>query len=426
MIRSKSGKIRWGGGYASGRIQFVHTYEDIISVENLLAAWGEFVRGKRKKKDVQEFQYKLMDNILALHHDLAAGTYKHGGYKAFKISDPKPRDIHKASVRDRLLHHALYRQLYPFFDRTWIADSYSCRRGKGTHRAMNRFREFAYKASRNHTRTCWVLKCDIRKFFASIDHQTLFDILATYIPDERTAALLVEGVGSFSTNRTSNKCPQYYTTARIVDTQLPKGLPLGNLTSQLLVNVYMNEFDQFVKHKLKARYYVRYADDFVILDAMRSNLTTLLPKIHSFLSKRLRLDLHPDKVSIATFASGVDFLGWVHFPNHRVMRTATKRRMHRRIEETKGKKETVESYLGLLSHGNARKIGSTVAVQKNSVECADYARNNAEGLQQSVHPRGDYYCGNYYWYLTYRCAFTCDGSSGWWGNRCKGREYFGC
>ena len=172
-MRSKRGRIRRGGGY-SRRIVFTHTYEDIISVENLLAAWKEFIRGKRKKQDVQEFQHRLMDNILELHRDLKNHTYKHGAYEAFKINDPKPRDIHKATVRDRLLHHALYRQLYPFFDRTFISDSYSCRKDKGTHRAMNRFRQFAYKVSKNHTRTCWVLKCDIRKFFASIDQQTLF------------------------------------------------------------------------------------------------------------------------------------------------------------------------------------------------------------------------------------------------------------
>src|SRR3989344_2348912 len=129
------------GGGSHRRTRFSHTYDDIISVENLLGAWGEFVRGKREKRDVQEFQHSLMDNILALHHDLKEGTYKHGPYQAFKISDPKSRDIHKATVRDRLVHHAIYRQLYPFFDRTFIADSYSCRKGKGTHKAMNRFRE---------------------------------------------------------------------------------------------------------------------------------------------------------------------------------------------------------------------------------------------------------------------------------------------
>ena len=117
---------------------------------------------------MQEFGRDLMRNVLALHRDLATDAYRHGGYHHFKIADPKPRDIHKASVRDRLVHHALYRQLYPFFDTTFITDSYSCRREKGTHRAMNRFREFAYQVSKNDTRTCWVLKCDIRKFFASI------------------------------------------------------------------------------------------------------------------------------------------------------------------------------------------------------------------------------------------------------------------
>src|SRR3989338_1745832 len=145
-MRSRIGKLRRGGVFL--RKQFTHTYEDIISVENLLLAWQEFLCGKRNKRDVQEFQYRLMDNVLELHADLQNKTYRHGGYTHFKISDPKPRDIHKASVRDRLLHHALYRQLYPFFDRTFIADSYSCRLRKGIHRAMNRFRAFCYKASK--------------------------------------------------------------------------------------------------------------------------------------------------------------------------------------------------------------------------------------------------------------------------------------
>src|SRR3989344_5433672 len=133
------------------RKQFVHTYEDIISLENLLAAWQEFVVGKRSRKDVQEFEQRLMCNVISLHDDLAAKTYEHSPYEGFTISDPKPRNIHKASVRDRLLHHALYRQLYPYFDARFIADSYSCRLDKGTHKALDRFRAFAYKVSRNHT-----------------------------------------------------------------------------------------------------------------------------------------------------------------------------------------------------------------------------------------------------------------------------------
>jgi len=328
----------------------VHAYEDIISVENLLSAWEEFLRGKRKKKDVQEFELRLMDNILALHRDLADKTYHHGPYHAFKISDPKPRDIHKATVRDRLLHHALYRTLYAFFDRTFIAHSYSCRRRKGTHAAMNRFRAFAYKVSRNQTRTCFVLKCDIKKFFASIDQHILLDLLSQYIPDDQVIALLRDVVESFCS------------------TERGKGLPLGNLTSQLLVNVYMNQFDQFVKHTLKARHYIRYADDFVILSNDKAQLEQLIPRITEFLWTNLRLALHPDKVSTQTYASGVDFLGWVHFPDHRVLRTTTKHRMFRRLESSTASAAGADSYLGLLTHGNAMKLRLVVILRKERFE----------------------------------------------------------
>jgi retron-type reverse transcriptase len=320
------------------RIQLVHSYESIISVENLLEAWKEFVRGKRYRTDVQEFEVNLAGNILALHRDLATRTYMHSAYEAFNISDPKPRNIHKASVRDRLLHHALYRVLYPFFDGTFIYDSYSCRKEKGTHKAMDRFRGFAYRLSQNHTRTVWVLKCDIRKFFASIDHACLMDIISRYIPDQDIVRLIGHIVGSFHSTREG------------------VGLPLGNLTSQLLVNAYMNEFDQFAKHKLKARHYIRYADDFVFMSVDKQELVELLPSIRDFLWNKLRLTLHPDKVSLRTVASGVDFLGWVHFPDHRVLRTTTKKRMFRGVRAKEGKEESVQSYFGLMSHGNAKKL----------------------------------------------------------------------
>ena len=157
------------------KIKLDHRFEDLIHMENLLAAWQEFLRGKKHKKDVQEFQLHLMDNILALHADLSNGTYRHGAYHEFNIADPKPRIIHKATVRDRLLHHAVYRVLYPFFEDTFIADSFSCRVDKGTHRAMTRFKKFAGIVSKNNTKTCWILKCDIKKFFAKY-HENAFKI----------------------------------------------------------------------------------------------------------------------------------------------------------------------------------------------------------------------------------------------------------
>jgi retron-type reverse transcriptase len=181
------------------KIQFNKTYEDIISLDNLLLAWQEFVCGKRKKKDVQLFEKELMMNLNNLHKDLAARIYRHSNYIAFNISDPKPRNIHKAVVRDRVLHHAIYRQMYPFFDRTFVADSYSCRNGKGLHKALNCFREFGRKVSKNNTRTVWVLKCDIKRFFASINHKMLLGILDSYIPDKNVLWLLKKVIESFKT-----------------------------------------------------------------------------------------------------------------------------------------------------------------------------------------------------------------------------------
>ncbi|MBI5222500.1 MAG: hypothetical protein HY980_03315 [Candidatus Magasanikbacteria bacterium] len=140
----------------------------------------------------------MMDNIVSLHNDLTNKTYKHGGYESFFVNDPKRRHIHKASVRDRLLHHAIYRVLYPFFDKTFIGDSYSCRNDKGVHKAINHFRSLTYEVSRNHTRACWILKCDIRKFFDSINHGFLFNILKQHITDKDVLWLLGEVIESFS------------------------------------------------------------------------------------------------------------------------------------------------------------------------------------------------------------------------------------
>jgi len=323
-------------------IKFTHKYQDIISLDNLLVAWKEFRNGKRSRKDVQVFEHNLMGNIFQLHEDLETKSYKHSKYTVFKISDPKPRVIHKATVRDRLFHHALYRTLYPFFDRKFIADSYSCRVNKGSHPALNRFREFFFKVSKNNTRTVWVLKCDIKRFFASIDHGILIGMLRESILDDSLIWVLSEVINSF-------------------DLSGGKGIPLGNLTSQLFANIYMDKFDKFVKHILRVEFYLRYADDFVFMSHNKNELVGSLPMIKEFLWEILRLELHEDKTMLKTVASGIDFLGWVHFPDRRVLRTATKRRMFRNIVYKDGDKETSQSYLGLISHGNTYKLRQEIA-----------------------------------------------------------------
>lgn len=334
-----------GGGITfkcfSMRIQLNHRFADIISLDNLLQAYAEFVNGKRNKPDVQAFGRNLMDNLSDLHEELKNKTYHHGPYHAFSVADPKPRSIHKANVRDRVLHHAIYRMLYPFFDNVFIYDSYSCRQNKGTHKALDRFKLLAHRVSNNHARTVWILKGDVRKFFASVDQEILLGILSTYIRDSDIFWLLKEILQSF------------YSTVP------GKGLPLGNLTSQLLVNIYMHEFDYYVKHFLKAKQYIRYADDFVFLSDDRQWLEEQIPKIEVVLEQLLRLSLHPDKVYIRSIASGVDFLGWVHFPEHRTLRSATARRMIRRVQKSP-KPPTINSYLGLLQHGNSYELTNMI------------------------------------------------------------------
>jgi len=321
------------------KIQLSHTFKDIIKLENLFSAWQEFIVGKKNKKDVLQFSRHLVDNIVSLHNDLASGRYCHGGYEDFYINDPKCRHIHKASVRNRLLHHAIYRLLYPFFDKTFIPDSFSCRKNKGVHKALNRFRTMFYQVSRNNRRTCWVLKCDIKKFFDSIDHRILLNVLQEYIPHKDIICLLENVVESYSSEVFGKGT----------------GLPLGNLTSQLFANVYMNNLDQFVKHKLKVKYYIRYADDFVFFSFDKKYLEDLLPRIKVFLFKQLKMELHPSKISLQTLSSGVDFLGWKYFSNHRVLRRNTKERMLRRIIVSPTN-ETFQSYLGLLRHGDCLKV----------------------------------------------------------------------
>jgi len=207
----------------------------------------------------------------------------------------------------------------------------------------------------------------------------LLSVLEKYIEDENVMWLLSNVIGSFCSKqakvldcfaplaKTQTKfvsddrktlvfhCLRERSVA-IHDVTHKIGLPLGNLTSQLFANVYMNVFDQFVKHKIKAKYYIRYADDFVFLSHDRKYLEKLLPTISGFLLSTLKLSLHSDKVFIKTLSSGVDFLGWVYFPFCRVLRTTTKRRMFRNIESKDGKEETVQSYLGLISHGNSWKL----------------------------------------------------------------------
>jgi RNA-directed DNA polymerase len=335
-------------------------FNQIINPENLFRSWDEFKRGKGKKIDVLEFEKDLEQHIFQLHRELRNKTYRHSHYVGFRICDPKLRNIHKATVRDRVLHHAIFKILNGVFEPTFIPTSFSCRIGKGTHKGVDSVAEMLRKESSNNTRHCYALKCDIKKFFDTVDHTILRAMLEIKITDADTLWLLEEIIEGFVSSQS--------------DLFTRKGIPIGNLTSQLLANVYMNEFDQFMKKKLGVKHYARYTDDFVVVSKDRDYLQSLVPIVQQFLRETLALELHPEKVFIAKYSQGIDFLGYVIFPNHKLLRKRTEKRVVRKLKYRVGlhkqgtiSKEsldqTLHSYMGILSHANTYRMSQELQNQ---------------------------------------------------------------
>lgn len=331
---------------------YKNIFERVISAENLFSAWDSFKRDKRNKPDVSQFEWRLEENIFELHRELQRKTYRHGPYEGFYIKDPKQRHIHKATVRDRILHHAVFSVVNPIFEPTFIPTSFSCRVGYGTHKGVDVLEKITRKVSENGTQPCFVLKCDVKKFFASVDHGILLSILERKIKDNDVMCLLRAVIGSYETAPVKNR-----------GQKRPWGIPIGNLTSQLFANIYMNEFDQFVKHTLRVKYYVRYTDDFAIVSDNSEYLEKLLLPISEFLENELALNLHPNKIILRSLCQGIDFLGYVIFPKYRLIRSKTKQRIVRKlgkkVEEYKigninqlDFEQSFQSYLGVLSHAN--------------------------------------------------------------------------
>ncbi len=306
---------------------------------NLFQAWEEFKSGKRSRADVQFFERHLEDNLFSLHHQLKNKNYKHGAYSEFFVNDPKRRHIHKAQVNDRIVHHLLYKYLYSLFDKSFIYDSYSCRVDKGTHRSVRRLEKYLRIVSRNYTRNCWTLKLDIKQFFASVDHDILMELIRKRVKDKDTLSLIDEIITSFRVNEDQ-----------------ATGIPLGNLTSQIFANIYLNEMDQFIKHNLKIKYYIRYADDFIILETEKLKLKPSLISIGRFLQNNLNLRLHPKKIILTKLTRGIDFCGYIVLPHFILPRTKTKRRILNKVSREQTSYESLQSYLGYFCHAKSYRI----------------------------------------------------------------------
>ena len=297
-------------------------YSQLISYENLEKAFKKARIGKSSKPYVIEFESKLKENLTSLRNGLENCTYAPKPLKRFTIRDPKTRIIHASAFRDRLVHHALCNIIEPIFEKTFIYDSYANRKGKGVHSAIKRFDYFKRKISINGSQLNntnyknmaigYVFKADIKHYFDTIDHAILIKIINRTIKDENVIGLIKQILN------------QYYFQFE------GKGMPLGNLTSQFFANLYLNDMDYFVKHKLKAKYYTRYADDFAILHNSREVLSEYKNKIEKYLTN-LKLELHPNKSKIIPLYKGTNFLGFNVFYYHKLIKKSNIRRFKKKL-----------------------------------------------------------------------------------------------
>lgn len=303
---------------------YSHLYERLCSFDNLFAAFCKAKRGKSKRWDVLAFECNLFDELMQLQNELLTQTYVPQPMRKLVIHDPKTRTIHIADFSDRVIHHAIINIIGPIFEPQFIYDSHASQKMKGTHKAVQRFKKFVQKVSRNGKLVStafnrnhvegYVFKADIYHYFPSIDHAILLDMLKEIIKDEKVIWLMSKLLENFSTSP-------------------GKGMPLGNYTSQFLANVYLNKFDYFVKHGLRIKYYMRYVDDFVIFHQEKRVLGQYQKEIQEYLHG-LALKLHPQKSKILPLRNGVAFLGYRIFHQYMLLRKSNLRRFKRSFEKT--------------------------------------------------------------------------------------------
>jgi retron-type reverse transcriptase len=285
------------------------TYAQVCDWDNLYLAWRKAARGKRGRTAAARFEYRLEDNLVTLQEELAAQTYRPGPYASFHIHEPKKRLISAAPFRDRVVHHALCNIIEPAFERSFIADSYANRIGKGTHRALDRCQAFA-----RHYR--YVLPCDVRQFFPSIDLAILRNTLCRKVRDPDIlwliGQILDSGVGVLSEEYEMI----YFPGDDLFAVNRPRGLPIGNLTSQFWANCYLNPFDHFVGKELRCPAFLRYVDDFLLFADDKAQLwawkAAIIERLAGF-----RLTIHEESAQVQPVSEGIPFLGFLVFPEQR-------------------------------------------------------------------------------------------------------------
>ena len=336
---------------------YENLYQNMISLPNLYKAYLESIKEKKKKRSVVRFEKDLHNNLWNLHQELCLNDYRVSPYTQFYVNDYKTRKILAPKIRDAVVHHAIYNYLEQIFDKTFISTSFACRKNKGSHKAFKKLRRYLYKYDGED----YFIKLDISKYFYSIDQYKLLEIIKKKIKDEELISIIEKIIFSHSEERISAHIdnPNYE--------EQRKGIPIGCLLSQLFANIYLNELDQYIKHKLKRKHYLRYVDDFVILVKKDEDINKLKEDIKNFVKEELFLTLKDEKIQINRISFGVDFVGFVCFKRYVRLRTKNYSRFKKNIKRKiylfknlmlskKSLNSSFESYLGHVSHSDSNEL----------------------------------------------------------------------
>ena len=354
-----------------------------VALEDIFAAYYDCRKNKRRTMNAMAFEADFEDNLVQLWKDVNDRSYQPGKSIAFIVTEPVQREVFAADFRDRIVHHLIINKLNHLFEAQFINDSYSCREGKGTLYGVNRIAEFIRECSENYTKDCYILKMDIQSFFMSIDKKILFHKLREFVLEnyhEQDQQLIIELIYKVVFNNPESNCnikgrrsdwkglPK---SKSLFTVDKDKGLPIGNLTSQIFANFYLNFFDKFVVENCGIKYYGRYVDDFVIVHPDKAFLLELKEKLKAFIKDELAMTLHPKKVYLQHYSKGVKFIGAVIKPDREYIGNRTKGNLYARIrayneqlsrEPKKAVKlleqlsASINSYLGFMIHYKTFKI----------------------------------------------------------------------
>lgn len=362
---------------------FSEIERDKITLD-LFLAYFDARKNKRNTINALAFEKHFEGNLFGLADEIIQRCYQPKSSICFIVKKPVKREIFAADFRDRVVHHLIYNYISPIFEKTFINDSYSCRKGKGTHYGIKRIDHFIRSCSNNYSKDCYILKLDIKGYFMAINKVLLYDKVKSELIGRRNSVdfdmeIVLYLIEKTIFNNPTTDCivrgkkadwnglPQ---TKSLFYAQPNCGLPIGNLTSQLFGNIYMNEFDHWIKRELGIKYYGRYVDDFVLLHENKEYLKSLIPLMESFLQKKLQLQLHPHKIYLQHYSKGVKYLGAVIKPHRIYMGNRTKGNFYNAIEKqnqiarthkpTKEERQafqsSMNSYLGIMKHYKTYKL----------------------------------------------------------------------